>query len=353
MRPAELLDQMERQGIRSLALIGSSKNAGKTTVLKHLIRTASGKDHFPPLALTSIGVDGEGEDVVTGGVKPRIWLPESCWIATARESLRRSDALLEIRAMTGIESNYGEIVLAQAVSPGFVELAGPSMAQELRHCERLLRELEPDCLFLVDGALSRRSPAGGGLSEAAILAVSCFSLAEPEKLVQESIHATRLLTLPLADPSSLEILRQRLEKEPKLRALKEIEPGIWQGWEAETLLGEEESSSAFMGGDELSLCLRGALTSSLFRRLLREKGKKLRRLIVEDGTRLFISERDWMEGQRQGLKIEFLHPLKVLMLAVNPCRRDGSQAESDALVDELSKALAPLPVVDWGPALED
>ena len=56
----------------TVCLAGMCKNAGKTTALNVLIRGA--RERGVTLALTSIGRDGEREDLVTGTNKPPIYL---------------------------------------------------------------------------------------------------------------------------------------------------------------------------------------------------------------------------------------------------------------------------------------
>ena len=55
----------------AVAMLGMCKNAGKTTAMNRLIRelAAAGQG---PVALTSIGRDGEATDLVTGTSKPPI-----------------------------------------------------------------------------------------------------------------------------------------------------------------------------------------------------------------------------------------------------------------------------------------
>ena len=58
--------------IHSLSLIGLSKNVGKTTTTNHLLETLVGEKyyHSDELALTSLGLDGETVDALTGLPKP-------------------------------------------------------------------------------------------------------------------------------------------------------------------------------------------------------------------------------------------------------------------------------------------
>ena len=113
----------------TLCLAGMCKNAGKTTALNALIRGARARG--VSLALTSIGRDGEREDLVTGTNKPPIYLTGGTLFATARGLLPKCDATGEILDMTGIHTPLGEVAILRALSDGFVELAGPSMRDQI------------------------------------------------------------------------------------------------------------------------------------------------------------------------------------------------------------------------------
>ena len=62
-----LYDIIAGSGCRSLAVIGLVKNAGKTTVVNALMANCQ---HL--FGLTSLGLDGERTDHLTGLAKPRI-----------------------------------------------------------------------------------------------------------------------------------------------------------------------------------------------------------------------------------------------------------------------------------------
>ena len=113
----------------TLCLAGMCKNAGKTTALGALIGGARARG--VSLALTSIGRDGEREDLVTGTYKPPIYVTGGTLFATARGLLPKCDATAEILDMTGIHTPLGEVAILRALSDGFVELAGPSMTEQI------------------------------------------------------------------------------------------------------------------------------------------------------------------------------------------------------------------------------
>jgi hypothetical protein len=64
-----MLSLARASGRRSVAVVGTSKNAGKTVVTSALARALG--DARTPFGLCSIGRDGEAFDALEGGTKPR------------------------------------------------------------------------------------------------------------------------------------------------------------------------------------------------------------------------------------------------------------------------------------------
>ena len=67
---------------RSVSIVGLAKNAGKTECLNYIIRRLP-LDYFN-VAVTSIGIDGETTDQVTGTAKPEITVREGMFLRPVR-----------------------------------------------------------------------------------------------------------------------------------------------------------------------------------------------------------------------------------------------------------------------------
>lgn len=347
---ADLFDLLGLEQLSSLALIGLGKNAGKTSVLNHLIRAFHEKPQGRSLALTSVGRDGEGRDLVTGGHKPRIFVHPGDLIATGRQSIPSCDAVLEILELSGLHTAAGEVVLARAVTGGLVELAGPSLASDLKVCEKLFRRHDPSCLFLVDGALDRRSQAGGGLTQALVLAAGMANADSMDQLALQVERQVLLLTLPALDRELAEPVRELMDRRPKVRALAlDGRGGIRSLLEADSLAGcGGQAAEALEEGDRF-LVLRGALTDRLIQDLLTNGLPGGLTLVAEDGTRLFLTQESLDRLQGRGVQLAVLHRLALGMVSLNPMRRDGSLADSAALLAAV-RSRVKVPVLDLGPA---
>ncbi|MEA4811658.1 MAG: hypothetical protein VB108_03695 [Anaerolineaceae bacterium] len=340
------------EGLDSLALVGLSKNAGKTTCLNHLIRSWEKAAVKRPLGLTSIGRDGEEEDVVGGHAKPKIYIKAGTYLATARSSLARSDALLDILELSGIRSAFGEIAICKAVSDGYVELAGPSQAGELYQCEQALRAQNPQLFFVVDGALSRRSQAGGGLTQAIILTAGAESSACPEELAEKVSHALNLLSIPALKADQAQKAMQTFRQVEAARAIAVSGGAEYQvkTLELPSLVGQSQTVAALLSDEVKTLILRGAITETICKGLLAEKRFHDLTLAVEDGTRLFITPTSLRRLEKQNIRLAALHPLQVRMVCINPFKADGSPTDGRAMLKEVKK-ITQIPVEDYGPAL--
>lgn len=343
------MEELGLDRLSSLAIIGTGKNAGKTTLLNHILEACAQADFKRTLALTSIGRDGEDLDLVTGGAKPGIYLREGQLIATARASIGRADSVLEILALTGIQTATGEIVIARTRSGGFLELAGPSVAADIRRCEAYFRAEAPDCLLIVDGALSRRSPAGGGLTKAAVLVAGLANAGSPAELAEKTARLVDLLTLKTFDGTlrqeSLEALRDR----PQARALiLDGGGGLRRILDFPSLVGRGADIAQVLLPQDRLLLLRGAVTSSLVEELMKSEYFADMGLAAEDGTRFFLDDGDLSKLQGRAVSLYVLHELSLPAVFVNPARRDGSLADSSQLLAAI-RARVDRPVADLGP----
>jgi len=171
-----------------IVIIGMAKNSGKTTTLNHLIKTF--RKEGQRVALTSIGRDGESVDVVTGTDKPRIYVYRDTIIATAEKLLPLCDISKEIIAVTKIHTPLGRVVIVRALSDGFVQLGGPSIAAQMAE---LLCELPGDRI-LIDGAVSRKAQASIG--DAVVLCTGASYSPSMIDTIQETQHVVNMFNLP-------------------------------------------------------------------------------------------------------------------------------------------------------------
>ncbi len=193
----------------SISIIGMNKNVGKTTTLNHILREARGRIS---LGLTSIGRDGEELDRVTATEKPKIYIEEGTIIATAKQCLLNSDITREILKTTGFNTPMGEIIICRALSDGYVDLGGPSVnSYMVEICDELKRFGSE--LVIVDGALSRKTFASPSITNATILSTGAALSRSMLKVIEETSHTVKLLSLENEEDSPvLKLAREILNR---------------------------------------------------------------------------------------------------------------------------------------------
>jgi len=193
-QPAQaMLDLARATGATSLAVVGTSKNAGKSVVIGALAGALGGAGR--PFGLCSIGRDGEAVDALDGARKPRFFLRPGALVALPAALVPRSPAL-EIFEDTGETSALGRILLGRIRAAGHLEIAGPPSAAALRRVADALRCAAG--FVLVDGAVDRLAALRGG-ADAVVVAVGAASAPTLALAADRAGALVARLRLPLAD----------------------------------------------------------------------------------------------------------------------------------------------------------
>jgi hypothetical protein len=142
--------------MKTIGVIGTAKNTGKTTTLSFLLKGFQSKGLN--ICVTGIGYDGEEIDNITNLPKPRLFFEKDTILATSEKCLVNTDAGFDIIAETSLATALGKIILAKVTQPGMIVIAGPNSIKGLREILNVIKEKTKSDLVLVDGSLNRISP---------------------------------------------------------------------------------------------------------------------------------------------------------------------------------------------------
>ena len=199
-----------------ISIVGMSKNSGKTVALNHLIGQAY--EEGIPIGITSIGRDGESIDIVTDTEKPRIFVEEGSLIATASKMLEMGDASIEILKVTEYRSPLGEIVIGRVRDGGYVQVAGPQLLSEIKEVADLMLSLGAG-FVIIDGALDRLSQAAPTISEATILSTGAVLSRDMNRVIEETLHVVKTLSLPEIEDKVVEGIARKLIDENQIAVI--------------------------------------------------------------------------------------------------------------------------------------
>lgn len=190
-----MLDLAMEGGARSIAVVGTGKNVGKTVTVRALCNALFNKG--VRFGLTSVGRDGEGVDAGDALAKPRLWLQSGVMLATARGVLPHSPAC-EIADLSDLMSAAGPVVYAAVRSPGYYEIAGPPTASGVREVVAHLYELGSR-FVLVDGSVDRIAALAG--TRHAVIVATGANAGTPSQAVDEVRALVARLSIPAHDVS--------------------------------------------------------------------------------------------------------------------------------------------------------
>ncbi|MBK8951939.1 MAG: hypothetical protein IPM85_06130 [Chitinophagaceae bacterium] len=319
---------------QSLAITGLEKNTGKTECLNYIIDRI--KDAGNKIAVTSVGLDGEGTDQLTTTHKPDITLHEGMIFITSEKHFRQAKLQAEILDITSRYSATGRLVIAEVKTSGKAILSGPSNTKWLKEIiERM--PVYGVHTTLVDGALSRTSTASPAVAEAMILATGAAVSACVDEVVNKTAYAVTLINLPEFES----LLNDRLQT---------LENGVY------TIEGgnifDMQIRSAMMPGNQKDAFLKakliyanGAVTNRLLDTLRLQKNTADVILVVQDFTRIFATPQAYNSYMARGGKIQVLRKPRLLAVCINPVSPQGYVLDADLLCEKLQEKIN-IPVYD-------
>lgn len=321
---------------KSVAIVGLAKNAGKTECLNYILsQIRSKKKRF---ALTSIGIDGESCDLVTQTPKPEICIYEDMLFITSEKHYHQKQLVAEVMDVGTDFTALGRLVTAKAITRGKVLLSGPANTFMLKNILKDMDRYGVDTT-LVDGALSRLSPASPAITDAMILVTGASVSANIPQLVRKTRYIYDLILLEAVDQDTFE-------------KLYPIENGI-QAIDEAGELHDLEIPSAFMlerykenlFRHGTTLYAAGAVSDKLLQFLKSQKHISETTLIIRDFTKMFASMETFYAYLKKGGKIKVVQKSKLLAVCVNPQSPEGFILDSEELRNAMEKSLQ-LPVYD-------
>ncbi len=302
---------------RSTAIIGMDKNVGKTTVLNHIIGKTKGNI---VLGLTSIGRDGEAVDLVTHTPKPRIYVKKGIILATAKQCMFQSDITKEIIDSTNIKTSLGNIIFIRSKSDGYIDLAGPSTTSQMKEIVEKLKFFGANEIY-VDGAISRMTQCSPSIVDSAILCTGAVVGSNVKIVIEKTAHVVKMLTLPRH--KSYNLINQ-LEISQEFRAVLIYNDETLKFIEAQTATQVAEKIDNFITENLSIIYIKGVLSENIIKKILSKKSKNsCIDIIVEDGTKIFISADRYNQMLRHFIQLYVQNPINLREIYYNPTSPNG------------------------------
>jgi hypothetical protein len=336
-----LWQRIQSSGMDVLAVMGMTKNTGKTVALNHLLAQAARAQ--VAVGVSSIGRDGEDRDMVFYVPKPPILVWPGTLVATARATLERAKVRYKLVDATGIDSPMGEILVVKVLEYGEMEIAGASRSSDQLKVIGRLKQCGAS-LVLLDGALGRSHHASPAIANGVILATGAAIGGGMGDVLRKTRDRLAILGLAQADEATRALCQP---------VFSQGGVGLWNS-QGETLLlagiatlNAAETLLRYTESDVRTIAVSGAVGRTLWRALgllaARQPGL---RVVVNDGTKLFVEAADLLQLRKQGAQILAWRGINLTGITLNPYSPLGGSFKAEEFLLAARAAFADYGVSD-------
>ena len=328
---------------KTISIVGTSKNAGKTVTMNHIITEAA--ERGITLGLISTGRDGERRDVLTNTEKPAVFASKGSIITTVENSLgnvaESERAGIEILEVTGYNTPMGKVVVGKVLEPGNVEISGPRSSATIKQMCYMMQDFGAN-LVLVDGSLDRRASAAPFVSDGTIIATGAALSRTMDIVLQKTKHLVSLYSIPEADDIILEIAACAVKN--KETVIVDMEGNCF------TVCSQTSLNSGAAIADQLTersryVILSGSATFDTLKDIILSKRNKLQ-IIVKDATRIFVNENELFMLNKMGMELRAIKALNIIAVTVNPYSPEGYYFDPEEFLQKMREAIPNVPVMD-------
>lgn len=309
---------------RNIALVGISKNSGKTSLLNAILAGS------PSLgwAVMTTGIDGEEKDLVFKTHKPQVALYPGMLFCCDAQSL---DALCsKVQVLSALTYSGRKLFLAKALHPLKTQITGPPSVLQQAKLMAQFRALGARKV-LVDGSLDRKSIAMEDAIDALILLVGA-SYGSIEQIITELKRLIMLRDLPQAELTGYQV-----------RRLKQAE-GIlikhksrWQCSKIESLIQHEKELMQLLELGPQAIYIPTSLTDSIYKKLSKSLAASNPKIIFRHPECIKLSKQH-LQNFLKNCQVYCLIPFKIKAFALNSTAIGKSAIAADDFRQQIRAA---------------
>jgi hypothetical protein len=327
-----ILDEILRYN--SLSIIGNYKNVGKTTTLNYILKECLNKNIV--LGLTSIGVDGEGLDVVTKTQKPSIYVNKDTIVATATNLALSSDITKEILELTGITTPMGNIVIFRSLSDGYIELAGPSINTQIKYiCERL-KYYGAD-LSMVDGALSRKTLGSPSITDSTIFCSGAVIDKDINKAVEKIVYEANILNLSKTNDEKFYEIYENLKTHKVSLVNKDYS---FKFIDIKTTLNSSKEIIKSVDKNTKYVVVDGIVSNEFINNFIKSGNEyKNITILVSDSTKIFLDKEIFDKFIKLKGDIKVINKVNLIGISINPTSIEGYSFDNKYFIERIQNKI--------------
>ncbi|MDI3503745.1 MAG: hypothetical protein PWP64_681 [Candidatus Cloacimonadota bacterium] len=309
---------------RNIALVGISKNSGKTSLLNAILA------ENPQLrwAVMTTGLDGEEKDRVFQTPKPQVALPAGVLFCCDAETLAKHGSKVELCAQ--VFYNGRKLYIAKSLACLQTQISGPASVLQQKKLIAHFRALGARKV-LIDGALDRKSIALEDRVDTLILCVgaSFGTLGEIEKELRRIIM--------LRDLSAVQLSNYQMGRLKRADQILMFEQNRWKQSGIKTLIRHEKPLKEILSRGVKALYIPTSFTDLLYDHLASDLAKQDLQIIFRHPECIKLNLANLQRFLWQN-RVSCLIPFKIKAFALNSTAIGKEAIAADRFRDHIRKA---------------
>jgi len=309
-------------GKKVIAIVGISKNSGKTTFLNWLVK----RNPNIKIAVTTTGRDGEDFDLLTGHNKPKVALPKNVIFTTFSEIINNQASHVKVLKKIPFQVIGKDLWLCETLHYTQTEIIGPVTCKEHNELISIFHDYECE-IVLIDGSIDRKS--------------ICLS----DKI-------THVVLVIGASFGNLEEIKKRskkiyyLSKIPKIN-IPDYECITYNNYSTnlKTIFGNENFINEILNKKPDWIYIPGSITNSSWNLIKNNFYNNNTTLIVNHPINIDINTNHLFDIIAKN-KIQSRIPFSLEVIAVNSNSPNNEHIDVDVLIKEIENIFYDIPVID-------
>ncbi|MCB5257598.1 MAG: hypothetical protein LHW47_00365 [Candidatus Cloacimonetes bacterium] len=312
-------DWLEDKNVKATTIVGICKNAGKTTLLNHLISIRKNGTW----GVFSTGIDGEENDFLFNIPKPPVILDKDFIFCCDTATLDELGSQIVVLAKLPFPVD-SPLWLAKTLIPLQTQITGPSTVKEQIQTLKLIQNCGAEKV-LIDGSIDRKSIAQSEYINAVIMVIGA-SYGSIDEIVDEVKRLKILNSIPQCNMVSL--------NDPEYQFLldsEEIclyEEGHWKPSGLVSLLSNIKPLRQIISKATEAIYIPGAITDIVY--------QDLKNILTQSGAQLIVRHPDCLKIRLKRLESFYnthhptaLIPFRIKAWALNPMSLGFSSLEAE------------------------
>ena len=243
-----------------------------------------------------------------------------------------SDITKEILEVTNINTPLGTVIIFRALSDGYVELAGPSINNQIKYiCERL--KLYGANLSVVDGALSRKTLGSPSITEATIFCSGAILNKDRKKAVEQIVYEANILNIDkVYDDEFFKVYDDIKEYKVSLVNKDYTHKSL----NISTTLNAHKEVYDSIDDNTKYIVINGTLTNSFIENLIKSGYKyKNVTILISDSTKIFLDKETYDKFIKLKGCIKVINKVNLIGISINPTSINGYSFNEEDFIENI------------------